>query len=440
MTISHRMSPTPSAVPPSPIHRIPQDILLEIFQTDVTPLPAKGISLIASQVCSAWRTIACANPLIWSSFTIVLTRKDKDTNLLQLYLTRSGNCLLTVHIGHKLRNMEQRESRKEIELLAAHCQRLRRLSFPPCYSPNIWKPDLRALHGPFPELESLDYPPPKRCWTKGLFLASPKLLTLRLEEPDSLFHLEEEPHHIPTLGIRTIQLRELHLLGGVNTRRLAAYTHLTHLNCSLGEFRGHKIYTSESLTLPHLVSWTMNFAENEGRPPLFDAFTTPALKTLCIISARRPANIARLIDRSQCHLKHLTLKSCSVRNAEMLEIFQLCVDLQSFTLIDGTPTSIMNPLLEALSVRDGQMNLLPRLTSLLIDGLYPMFDTPKLLDMLQTRTASAPNNIFVCLEFVSITLRDRAVYEPSLPQFRRMQFRRSAFYCLDESKNLCRIL
>ncbi|KAL0564759.1 hypothetical protein V5O48_017278 [Marasmius crinis-equi] len=96
----------------SPIHRLPSEVLLEIFQhcchTNTLSDPQVPPALALSRVCGRWRDIAVSSPRLWSSITISQFRsRDKvehsrrqrmTTCLTRLFLERSKNAPLKLKL------------------------------------------------------------------------------------------------------------------------------------------------------------------------------------------------------------------------------------------------------------------------------------------------------------------------------------------------------
>ncbi|KAJ7803743.1 hypothetical protein B0H13DRAFT_1671541, partial [Mycena leptocephala] len=96
----------------SPIRTMPVEILQEIFMACLPTrhdsiMHASHIPLILGRVCSRWRTISLSTPVLWSSVHVIVpsTAGDqghKEVRLacesLQLWLRRSGDCLLSIAI------------------------------------------------------------------------------------------------------------------------------------------------------------------------------------------------------------------------------------------------------------------------------------------------------------------------------------------------------
>jgi hypothetical protein len=85
----------------SPLRRFPTELLSEIFLLslpDSSTFRATEPPCLLGQICSLWRHIALSTPMLWSSLSIELWRRDADaeTTLVKTWLQRSGNCPLSL--------------------------------------------------------------------------------------------------------------------------------------------------------------------------------------------------------------------------------------------------------------------------------------------------------------------------------------------------------
>ena len=113
---------------------LPSDILAEIFLMAVFPgLHADSTSTpwALSQVCAEWRAVALDTPLLWNSFAVRLTRKQKTPTFLpflSLLLDRSRQIPLDLTITISFMNLQSEDSdfqHPAIPLLVRHAERWR---------------------------------------------------------------------------------------------------------------------------------------------------------------------------------------------------------------------------------------------------------------------------------------------------------------------------
>ncbi|KAH9923303.1 hypothetical protein B0H21DRAFT_895182 [Amylocystis lapponica] len=96
------MSTSQNASPYSDLDKVPDDILLEIFHHLLSPSDTAiqesdtWIPVQLSHVCSNWRSLTLASPLLWTSISFTTF---SDPAILRQYLTRSGDTLLRIDIA-----------------------------------------------------------------------------------------------------------------------------------------------------------------------------------------------------------------------------------------------------------------------------------------------------------------------------------------------------
>ncbi|KAK7001322.1 hypothetical protein R3P38DRAFT_3048501 [Favolaschia claudopus] len=93
----------------SPIRRIPEDVLSEIFFACLPThrncvMSASEAPVLLGRICSLWRAVSLATPRLWASLHIVEPRNNAANKLIQrfdatkMWLGRSGRCPLSISI------------------------------------------------------------------------------------------------------------------------------------------------------------------------------------------------------------------------------------------------------------------------------------------------------------------------------------------------------
>ncbi|KAH9916227.1 hypothetical protein B0H21DRAFT_828021 [Amylocystis lapponica] len=96
------MSTSQNASPYSDLDKVPDDILLEIFHHLLSPPDITiqendtWIPVTLSHVCSNWRCLTLASPLLWTN---IFPTSFSNPAILRQYLTRSGDALLRINIA-----------------------------------------------------------------------------------------------------------------------------------------------------------------------------------------------------------------------------------------------------------------------------------------------------------------------------------------------------
>ncbi|KAJ7117210.1 hypothetical protein C8R43DRAFT_1137729 [Mycena crocata] len=125
-------------------------------------------------------------------------------------------------------------------------------------------------------------------------------------------------------------------------------------------------------------------------------------------------NLLAFLRRSKCAFKKIVLDKCSFRPAETLQLLSYTLDLQSFTIRNGTlSTAVTERLLEALMGRREQPALLQELNHICIDGTYAFSDS-LLAEIIQSQN---PSSNSLTVEFF---VQNRVVKEADLQRFRAL--------------------
>ncbi|KAJ7720780.1 hypothetical protein B0H16DRAFT_381055 [Mycena metata] len=90
-----------------PVLTLPGEIVSEIFvhflpiYPETPPMIGRSSPNVLGHICQKWREIAFGTPALWRGITLSLSngkRFDQKIRLLELWLKRSGSCLLSIHI------------------------------------------------------------------------------------------------------------------------------------------------------------------------------------------------------------------------------------------------------------------------------------------------------------------------------------------------------
>ncbi|KAJ7061345.1 hypothetical protein C8F01DRAFT_1288913 [Mycena amicta] len=219
-----------------PILTIPPEIMAEIFCHAAAISPNKW-PLVATSVCTAWRSIASATPHLWNTFHETITARPREPfRLLQLWIFRSGSLPLdlTITVSHdeELRRLlASTVSRwRRVELFGALCFESLRDAERPRRLPAL------ALHGniPLAKVDSDSWPQWRSLVICGVTLVPTPILpalshvtSLTLKRVTAAVAwqvLAHTPavkflslygnhlHHPPSFGILTVVLPRVHTL------------------------------------------------------------------------------------------------------------------------------------------------------------------------------------------------------------------------------------
>ncbi|KAJ7612660.1 hypothetical protein FB45DRAFT_874868 [Roridomyces roridus] len=383
----------------NPALRVPYDILVEIFHAatdlymyEVGQGPLFGII----GVCTGWRNAALECPSLWSTFWV-----DMYVDLVQTYLQRSRSCLLRIHLIANIRLRPSRSDSRQYNLdtvqrmfriLADHSDRFWTLGFSGVDWPQLL-PSFSGFRGRLSSLEMLDLDN-EALFETGEFQIAPELHTLTTLGP-CLAGTTNLPH-AQIRSLRISWTRDSWGLRNDCIRQLESFPNLSSLTLEFkaGSEPSSVIYIIESMfdvhsagiTLPFLSYWKIQVPFKV--PPLgwmLDHFKTPALETLDIAYFTQPSNLCDLFRRSQCSLKRLALRRCTIRGGDLLNILELTPSLDSLVIENGSvPTMVTNRFFDSLTFTAGRHPIVPVLRELEITGQY-CFSGPKVLEMVDSR-------------------------------------------------------
>ncbi|KAJ7892236.1 hypothetical protein B0H13DRAFT_2276841 [Mycena leptocephala] len=418
---------TPEAFHSSPIRRIPNEILADIFVAAKDGEPDRigtGIASIVTRVCARWRNVACTHPRLWSDFACPLFGREDTVDLLRITLDRCKANSLTVIVDASARVATGLSGNRTLALLAAHAENIVQLRFrgeTRVLDPVREGLVFRAFRGRLPRLELLGF---THVWrvVGDAFAQAPRLHTLEMGRSADLTELKSL---LPASQIRSIRLSM-----STSGYHLGTFPNLATLV---------SVQTNQSLPvvvpghpprLERLTTWhaelpkpqeanpTHHMMAVHHTPPVpntavnfFTRFCTPGLQTLHLRRFTSVEGVIELIHRSRCALTSLVLDEPLTTAADLLHLLAETPDLHTLTVLSGEPAVLDDNLLKALTLRNDPLNdVLPCLMHLRVEGSAYEFGTDALLAMLESRT-SASSVAAIRLRKVDITLRDR-VFTP----------------------------
>ncbi|KAJ7924568.1 hypothetical protein B0H13DRAFT_1977541 [Mycena leptocephala] len=458
--IAHQI--TLEAFVSAPVRRLPPDVLLGIFvefTADMVKPPTiiadervikapeipgvgHGAGPLLCQVCSAWRTIACDYPFLWSSFSFPLFA-SASADLVDIYLDRSRSAPLTIEIDTRILTEHKSTGQRAIGLLAEHSHHLlelRILCDGTAVSGFQYLPSFQPLRGNLPLLEVLQI----RVWPSlsNEFEYVPRLRTLRLR---SVEELTQAHHQFDRTQIRSLTLRD------ASGHQLLEYPNVTDLTCFETRRRRHDIadhLMAASPALTGVKAWKIEFEKTEhdsgfaayGISNIFHRFNIPRLLSLDVHFRGHADEMTGFLRRSQCSLTKLVLRDCNLRIKALQQILELTPDLESFTARGGHAKMITDRLFQYLTVRADTPTRLVKLSSLTLTGSFA-FGTLALVRMLESRTAleaAKSTGTYVCLNDVFLSMPDRLVQVELLERLRGLDGVTVYLECLDGNKAMHR--
>ncbi|KAJ7840895.1 hypothetical protein B0H13DRAFT_2365972 [Mycena leptocephala] len=396
----------------APVHRVPDDVLVEIFIAvqsmaemamlsnsvearlllqEMPALLAVGHApaTVISQVCSRWRATA--------------------SDLVSLYLERARSAPLTVEFVMRPSLWDKTNADRTIAALAASAPTLIHLRFA-CktgdtgyFRPHYFHPDIfreaslsfRPLRSRLLRLETLQIPESLVITEAFEFL--PSLHTLSICAWGRIYAAPTEPHPQPKFNLAQIRYLSYLTTSGIGMSILS-FRNVTHLTSREIAPTWHNtpatLPTILPTTLTGLTHWTVEFEglHYAGSTPVFSRFNTPSLLSLDIVNLQFPAELIGWMEGARFNLTTLVLRKCTVRISELLSILNNTPLVEVLTIVDGLPTIVTDRLLWYLTVHpELPEHHLTRLSSLTLSGVFA-FGIVGLVDMLESRTAHKEAN------------------------------------------------
>ncbi|KAJ7659167.1 hypothetical protein DFH06DRAFT_437341 [Mycena polygramma] len=308
-----------------PVLTLPNEVVSEIFLQSLDPsdspfhpsnslLAGPASPLFLGHICQRWRDIALSTPSLWAtiSLTTVVRNPARQLQLLDIWLTRSRQCPLSVTIAVNNRFDDRAWlARQFVDCIAPHHKRLEVLMFKvahgelPKFQGEL--PLLRVLHI-WPVYGTLYTIPPDPV--PRMFIGAPKLTTVAI---DGSF--------CTLLPLPWRQLTSLSISHGAVddvAQVLRMTPHLTDLTAQLNHLSLDLTAESSPPVPPlmHLRSVLLLFchlASTTLQQRLLGSLTLPALTRLDITDRIVPS-VLDLITRSNCPLDRL--HTIRIANAE----------------------------------------------------------------------------------------------------------------------------
>ncbi|KAE9408847.1 hypothetical protein BT96DRAFT_624547 [Gymnopus androsaceus JB14] len=387
------------------------------------PVIAYLPTLAISAVCTRWRSLALASPILWSQIRVEsASRKDKvsDTqsgfiSTLKLYLKRSVDTPLSIGLRTQGRVYVHGAS-PPLNLLLQHTCRWKSFSYfgdnelKKCIGSSLSFPILQNLtvHGPHSVItsENLDS-----------FANAPNLDSVATSA--ILKAVEESSvnwQQVTSMDIWVAEGEDLDVL-----HRFPALT-ILKLRSSWSRFEpSTPLAKLHSLTF---IDWTdSDDRDNKLLENMFIAFTIPALAELVIypdnngsISSLMWASDAfhGFISRSSCTLTTLSLSSVAISDSDLISALRILPSLTSFSIkglenLDGG-SPITSHFMSSMH-SSSAIPLLPRLRCLSIISHDTSFDDTAFVSMVSSRWISDRSLGIDCLRSLVLRFSDRWVEE-----------------------------
>ncbi|KAJ6507813.1 hypothetical protein C8R47DRAFT_1099622 [Mycena vitilis] len=328
----------------SPIHRLPDDVLCEIF---VSSLPHTHNAIISSReaplllchVSSGWRNVALNTPRLWSSLHVVIPDHrffQNITYMVEMWLSRSGILPLSISVGVSLSltDSDAASASSLLDVLLAVSHRWEAVEFtaPPEHENDWFSQPLSALSPvDVPGLRHIKFGFEDTTALSSPFLAARSISSL------SLPYIPPEVNTISTISWPRITRLELGSSnyecawgGNEILNILRRTTNLENCTLLIPHAEPHLI-EDEIADLPHLTSLSVTCREHTVSVLVLQRVRAPGLRSFeCI----QPSHIPICIFR--------TLTACTpkLQNLAITGVFPNTMFLHEINLFKVLPPSI----------------------------------------------------------------------------------------------------
>ncbi|KAJ7152331.1 hypothetical protein C8R46DRAFT_1197584, partial [Mycena filopes] len=351
----------------APIRCLPTEVLASILTDPCFGAPSLTGSVAVvgrmadpvTVVSSHWRATALSTPQFWSVFCVSLSAPEGISELLQLYLDRSGNCPLNLMIRNKY------DAQPNHDILARLLSTSERWATLNLDMETQYLPLFEPVRGHLPLLERLGLHghTPRQRTTTNAFQLAPKLTALD-------FSISADV--LPSLPLKQLKHLSSSHHGGLAI--VERCPNLTSLICTQYS-EGYRARVRTNATTVHVNPAILRSPD----------LTTPRLECLRLVGASHrwsQADFASFIERSACGatLHTLILDDILIHGNDLIALLPLVPALRTLSMNDLRPNGITDKVIAALTPTD----VLPGLETLIVSGSY-LFGNAPLLTMLEAR-------------------------------------------------------
>ncbi|KAJ7720823.1 hypothetical protein B0H16DRAFT_381891 [Mycena metata] len=328
-----------------PVLTLPNEIVSEFFlhflpvYPEPSPIIGPSSPNVLGQICRQWREIAFGTPVLWRAIAVSLRngkRFDQKFRLLELWLKRSGSCLLSIQIDLSLDLYSGTRSLDPFtDALAAHSARWEYLRL------NSFTHPFPSISAPLPFLRALSMGPvgPVVNGAPNIDSLVQALHTARLlRDVDVVYWREHCISYYPWSQLTRFTAHYIwpHLCVDVLTQA----HNLTYCHVSIA--RQSPPQSARNVTLPCLSTLILGgYMSRDMSWTFLDVFTFPALRELQVaepILQGDPIGLLKsLVSRSGCSLEALYLEDPTIP----LESYRTALPTVD-TIVDGK-LDLVNP-------------------------------------------------------------------------------------------------
>ncbi|KAL0570632.1 hypothetical protein V5O48_011330 [Marasmius crinis-equi] len=368
----------------SPIHRIPPEILLDIFRLCC---PTHGRLSIdgpssspdqLSKVCGFWRNIIAGSPSLWSGICVCIHPSKNSLRATKRMLDLSGSAPLMLSLSYMLDdfNMTHEDDgtpKALTDLLVSHSDRWKSLILD-ITTAGSRLPSLQAIRGRLDKLTNLTID----C-LDGDVEFDERFLRV-FEHAPSLYSVQliDGPAHadfvLPWQQLETIHLEQCDLERILEILKLCP--NATRVKLGLPQ-----IFTEPSCyaRLPKVAALLTKLVAPEMMTSLFQRLVIPNIKSLdirneCTVDRDAPWDLSAVqvaLGRSSNTLTSLYVKNIPINDKQMISFLQSAPNLEELSIWEYKPYFVSKPLKNNIVTP----NLLNRLSLCDADLPQSMFDS-----------------------------------------------------------------
>ncbi|KAK1231922.1 hypothetical protein PQX77_004941 [Marasmius sp. AFHP31] len=317
----------------SPVHRLPSELLLEIFgylcEVNVLDHSKMPPASALSMVCGRWRQVTLASPRLWSSISLQLDRsegrRDKViANLAQLFLERSKNTALKLRIDFSWHTEWSHDGLSHLTVLRLLEEQSERWEELEVYGRELYASSRSQGDLHLPNLKHLAFytralDSPQTSWALDRFKNCPALTSFYSDVADI-----EDRIELPWGNIRVLKLEDCLMTAALIV--LGSCTSLEHLGI---RNVGQSSWPEEVMVVSDTIR-TLSISGKDCMPTIVSHFTFRHLSSVTIDDTDISSlDLEQFIKRSSCSITTLRLDGLWLTDSQLLSLLRLMPDLRT---------------------------------------------------------------------------------------------------------------
>ncbi|KAJ6493335.1 hypothetical protein C8R45DRAFT_1073261 [Mycena sanguinolenta] len=371
---------------PSAIHRIPTELVCEIFSLTLPHIRHIATNAIEQppwrlgHICQHWRAAALSNPLFWSTITLYSPPtgwrgQSCPPLMVKTQLLLSGAAPLHIIFDSRRSDILDSCSSDSIDLLIDQSLRWEtaRIFLHSALAPRLAN-RLRRATGKFPMLRTLELISSCNVGRiiEDTFSMAPSLRAVFLTDADNVYSF------LPQTQFPMSQLTQFRGAYHRSEDCVQIFQAAPYLvECGMSSVSPH-LANGQFILVPHLLRLSVG-------GDILASITAPSLRELWI-SGPTILSLLAFIRRSGSlgDLRKLVVDQCSVP-ADLIPILRSLPTLRTFFVTVSRSTRVDElALFKALEIAEGHPNICPNLTHIAAGG-HALFAIDAFLPMVETR-------------------------------------------------------